>query len=93
MSRRRFLQASALLGAGAGMGGFAMTAAHGQVTRGGTGPHRILMSGYGPPTTSFSLALKRIGDRLEARFGDDYRAYRARVGAVLPRPPRGASPP
>ena len=39
MSRRRFLQASALLGAGAGMGGFAMTAAHGQVTRGGTGPH------------------------------------------------------
>jgi len=52
------------------MGGFAMTAAHGQVTRGGTGPHRILMSGYGPPTTSFSLALKRIGDRLEARFGD-----------------------
>ena len=28
------------------------------------------MSGYGPPTTSFSLALKRIGDRLEARFGD-----------------------
>lgn len=70
MSRRRFLQASALLGAGAGMGGFAVTAAHGQVTRGGTGPHRILMSGYGPPTTSFSLALKRIGDRLEARFGD-----------------------
>ncbi len=70
MSRRRFLQASALLGASAGMGGFAASAAHGQAVRGGGGPHRIIMSGYGPPTTSFSLALKRIGDRLEARFGD-----------------------
>jgi TRAP-type C4-dicarboxylate transport system substrate-binding protein len=29
------------------------------------------MGGYGPPTTSFSLALKGIGDRLEAKFGDD----------------------
>ena len=29
------------------------------------------MGGYGPPTTSFSLALKRIGDRLESRFGDE----------------------
>jgi TRAP-type C4-dicarboxylate transport system substrate-binding protein len=28
------------------------------------------MGGYGPPTTSFSRALKLIGDRLEARFGD-----------------------
>jgi TRAP-type C4-dicarboxylate transport system substrate-binding protein len=28
------------------------------------------MGGYGPPTTGFSLALKRIGDRLTARFGD-----------------------
>ena len=70
MSRRRFLQASALLGASAGMGGFAASAAHGQAARSGGGPHRIIMSGYGPPTTSFSLALKRIGDRLEARFGD-----------------------
>ena len=29
------------------------------------------MGGYGPPTTGFSLALKKIGDRLEARFGGD----------------------
>ena len=29
------------------------------------------MAGYGPSTTSFSLALKRTGDRLEARFGDE----------------------
>jgi tripartite ATP-independent transporter DctP family solute receptor len=29
------------------------------------------MGGYGPPTTGFSLALKRIGDRLKAKFGGD----------------------
>src|SRR5258706_2668185 len=28
------------------------------------------MDGYGPSTTSFSLALKRIGDSLSAKFGD-----------------------
>ena len=28
------------------------------------------MGGYAPPSTGFSLALKKIGDRLEARFGD-----------------------
>src|SRR5712671_3221535 len=32
---------------------------------------QIRMGGYGPPTTGFSRALKRIGDRLEAEFGDD----------------------
>ncbi len=32
-------------------------------------PYRILMGGYGPPTTSFSLAMKQIGDRLQAKFG------------------------
>jgi TRAP-type transport system periplasmic protein len=31
---------------------------------------QIRMGGYGPPTTGFSRALKRIGDRLDARFGD-----------------------
>jgi len=34
-------------------------------------PIRIVMGGYGPSSTSFSQALKIIGDRLEARFGDD----------------------
>ena len=34
-------------------------------------PTRILMGGYGPPSTGFSLALKQIGDRLEARFRDE----------------------
>jgi len=28
------------------------------------------MGGYGPPTTGFSRALKRMGDRLTAQFGD-----------------------
>lgn len=31
---------------------------------------QIRMGGYGPPTTGFSRALKFIGDRLEAQFGD-----------------------
>jgi TRAP-type C4-dicarboxylate transport system substrate-binding protein len=31
---------------------------------------QIRMGGYGPPTTSFSRALARIGGRLEAEFGD-----------------------
>jgi tripartite ATP-independent transporter DctP family solute receptor len=33
-------------------------------------PIQIRMGGYGPPTTGFSRALKLIGDRLEAAFGD-----------------------
>jgi TRAP-type C4-dicarboxylate transport system substrate-binding protein len=33
-------------------------------------PIHIRMGGYGPPTTGFSRALKFIGDRLEAVFGD-----------------------
>src|ERR1700710_507929 len=33
-------------------------------------PIQIRMGGYGPSTTSFSLALKRIGDSLSAQFGD-----------------------
>lgn len=32
-------------------------------------PIHIRMGGYGPPTTGFSRALKRIGDRLAAEFG------------------------
>ncbi|NND49111.1 MAG: TRAP transporter substrate-binding protein [Rhizobiales bacterium] len=32
-------------------------------------PTRIRLGGYGPPTTSFSRALKLIGDGLEAQFG------------------------
>jgi len=35
-----------------------------------TKPIQIRMSGYGPATTGFSRALKRMGDRLQAQFGD-----------------------
>ena len=34
-------------------------------------PIQIKMGGYGPPTTTFSRALKFIGDRLESQFGDE----------------------
>jgi TRAP-type transport system periplasmic protein len=33
-------------------------------------PIKIRMGGYGPPTTSFSRALKLMGDTLSAAFGD-----------------------
>src|ERR1700761_8017142 len=33
-------------------------------------PITIRMGGYGPPDTGFSRALKRIGERLQQRFGD-----------------------
>jgi TRAP-type transport system periplasmic protein len=36
-------------------------------------PIQIRMGGYGPATTGFSRALKLIGDRLEAEFGDRVR--------------------
>jgi len=75
MSRRRFLKSSALIGAAAMAGRFVPTAT-------GAVPQqppakavkrrtRILMGGYGPPTTGFSLALKKIGDHIESRFGDE----------------------
>ena len=34
-------------------------------------PFKIRLGGYGPPTTCFSRALKFIGDRLTAEFGND----------------------
>jgi len=34
-------------------------------------PIKIRMGGYGPPSTGFSKSLKLIGDKLEARFGND----------------------
>ena len=33
-------------------------------------PIAIRMGGYGPPTTGFSQAMKLIGDKLVAQFGD-----------------------
>jgi TRAP-type transport system periplasmic protein len=73
--RRDFLKTSAVAGAGALAGGMGTSPARaGQqvapaiVIR---KPIRILMGGYGPATTGFSLALKKIGDRLTARFRAD----------------------
>src|ERR1700684_871535 len=72
--RRSLLKTSALIGATAVAGRFAGTASGAvpQPPPSGAAKRRtrILMGGYGPPSTGFSLALKRIGDRLEARFGD-----------------------
>lgn len=75
MSRRQFLKTSALVGAGAVTGAFAapgttpaqQTPSSNPVKR----PIRILMGGYSPPSTGFSLALKQMGDRLAAKFGDE----------------------
>ena len=75
MSRRRFLKASALIGAGAVASGFPVTPASAAQQKAPTSatkkPIKILMGGYGPPTTGFSLGLKMMGDRLEAKFGKD----------------------
>src|SRR2546423_8509817 len=47
---------------------------HGHSLRTGMGdPIAIRMGGYGPATTGFSRALKFVGDRLEAAFGDRVR--------------------
>src|SRR5688572_10468277 len=73
IERRRFLKESALAGAAAMATGFGAPPAPGaarQTSAASRRPIRILMGGYGPATTGFSLALKRIGDRLQAKFGD-----------------------
>lgn len=73
MSRRGFLKASALISLSATSKGLGVSIAKAQesIPVGTTSkPIRIIMGGYGPPTTSFSLALKRIGDRLTNKFGD-----------------------
>ena len=75
MSRRRFLKTTALAGAGAvsaGLGSAGARAAQQHAPTSATKrPIRILMGGYSPASTGFSLALKRIGDRLEAKFGEE----------------------
>lgn len=72
MSRRRFLKTSALVAAAATSGVEAALAAQATTParRPARHPIRITMGGYGPASTGFSLALKQMGDRLEAKFGD-----------------------
>jgi len=85
MFRRNFLKTSAFAAVGALAGETILPAMAGQIgkaappvvakqpvaNRAASKPFRIRMGGYGPPTTGFSLALKRIGDQLKAKFGDD----------------------
>src|SRR5215467_11504966 len=75
MLRRNFLRTTALVAGGAMAGELgAPRMASGQQKTPSIRtkrPIRILMGGYGPPSTGFSLALKRIGDHLKVRFGDE----------------------
>ena len=74
MRRRDFLKTSAVAGAGTLAGGItpadagAQSAGPAIVTR---RPIRMILSGYAPANNGFSLALKRIGDRLTAKFKGD----------------------
>lgn len=70
MFRRDFLRSSALVGASAAIGSLGTSELKAQQNS-PEGPIRIIMAGYGPPTTSFSLALKRMGDRIEEKFPGD----------------------
>jgi tripartite ATP-independent transporter DctP family solute receptor len=71
MLRRRFLEAAALVGAAALSGDRAFAVPQTAAPTPGKRRTRIIMGGYGPASTGFSLALKKIGDRLESRFGDE----------------------
>src|SRR5262245_6844158 len=75
MSRRRFLKGAAALGGAAIAGGLGAPgralAQQKAPTSATKKPIRILMGGYGPASTGFSLAMKRVGDRLKAKFGDE----------------------
>src|SRR5262249_19287300 len=75
MSRRRFLKASAVLGAAAatsslGLPEFARAQGKAPAIK-TSGPIRIVMGGYAPANNGFSLSLKRIGDRVASKFGKD----------------------
>jgi TRAP-type transport system periplasmic protein len=75
MIRREFLRSSAIAGAGAlvaSAGAMPVSARQqGVPAVAPGGPIRIVMGGYGPATTGFSLALKQIGDRVTAKFPGD----------------------
>jgi TRAP-type transport system periplasmic protein len=75
MHRRRFLFRSAAVGAAAAASRFGdrLAGAAFQAAAASNSKRRlrIVMGGYGPPSTGFSLALKKIGDRVASRFGDD----------------------
>lgn len=78
MRRRDFLRSSVVAGAGVlatGAGAPLARAAQQRSPVASTGgPIQIVMGGYSPDTTGFSLALKQIGDRVMARFPGDVEA-------------------
>ena len=67
-SRRHFLTAAALAGAGGLAATLNPSTGKAQQTLSGTPapPRRVRMAGYSPSTTSFSRGLTHIGDRLES---------------------------
>lgn len=72
MRRRDFLKTSVAAGAGALAGGRAAPGVHAQAPAVSTRkPIRILLGGYAPANNGFSLAIKRIGDRIAAKFKGD----------------------
>ena len=75
MRRRDFLKSTAVAGAGTLVGGVTGADAQGQQARSAAvatrRPIRMILSGYAPANNGFSLALKRIGDRMSAKFKGD----------------------
>ena len=75
MRRRDFLKTPAVVGAGALASGMGRVEARAGAQHAPAvalrKPMRVLMGGYSPADNGFSLALKRIGDRLTAKFGRD----------------------
>ena len=53
------------------------------IARSDEDPIRIILAGYGPPSSSFSQALTHIGNRLTDKFGDDVEAIEREHGRVL----------
>jgi TRAP-type transport system periplasmic protein len=75
MLRRDFLKTSGVIGAGALTGSVGTSAAQQNQQHAPAiarrRPIRILTGGYSPADNGFSIALKRIGDRLSAKFKND----------------------
>jgi tripartite ATP-independent transporter DctP family solute receptor len=69
-TRRDFLKASAIVAAATGTS-VAPATVRAQSASPAKGPIRIIMSGYAPANNGFSLSLKRIGDRIQSKFGKD----------------------
>ena len=71
MFRRQFLKTSALAASGIIASASAFNRATAQQSDNNEKPIRIILSGYGPSTSSFSQGIKQIGDQLESKFGDE----------------------